>query len=130
MASPKSGKYGDIRLSTGTQLAEATNWKASIKSNNPAFATNVTPGWKKRVGGVKDGELSFDLLDNANAYFDVGDAISIALYTSTSVLWTTMPVLVDDYGLEVDIDNGAPLKWATKASSNGVPTPWPPNANK
>jgi hypothetical protein len=130
MASPKSGKFGDIKMSTGAQIAECLGWKASMKSNNPAFCTNVTPGWKRRVAGVADSEISFKMLDNPELYFTIGSAVSINLYTSAAFLWTQVPVLIDDYTLETDIDNGSPLSWDVKASGNGAPVPWPPATGK
>lgn len=130
MAAPKSGKFADIKISGGSQIAEALNWKASPKSNNSAFATNAAPGWKRRVAGVFDMEIPFDMLDNVELYFTIGGTFSCALYTSAAVLWTTAPLICDDYTLEADIDNGTPLKWSVKASANGAPSPWPPSTSK
>jgi hypothetical protein len=118
MASPVSGKTGTILIGA-TPISELRNWKATAKSNNAAFATNATPGFKRRVSGTKDIEVSFQMLDDPAGTIAEGDHVTLVLKKTSSITWKTVPVVIDSIDVNVDIDDGKEVSYDVKASGDG-----------
>ena len=117
-----SGKDGKVRI--GAQdVAEITGWSLSTTSQNSAYASSSTGGYKRRVAGVKDatGNLRFKL-DPANPLttaFDEGDSVTLLLYIDATLFYS-VPALIDSVRLEVDIDSGDVVGGTAEFSASGA----------
>lgn len=117
-----SGKDGKILIGT-TTLAEITRWELRTLSNNPAYASSATGGFKKRVGGVRDatGQIAFKLdpADPITDDFDEGEAVTLLLHLDATRKYT-VPAIIDAIQLEVDIDTGDVVGGTATFSSTGA----------
>lgn len=117
-----SGKDGTVKIGS-TDICEVRNWKFNPKSNNPKYASNKTSGYKRTVAGVKEATGSISgAWDNANdflAVVDVGTDVTLKLYTNTTKFFS-VPAVIDDVSVNVDIDNGEIVGWDANFSSNGA----------
>ena len=59
MATPISGRDGSVDVG-GSAVAEVTGWRFNPTSNNSAWASSDTSGYKNRIKGVLDGSGSID----------------------------------------------------------------------
>lgn len=123
-----SGKDGSVELTgapagDGAQ-AEITGWTLNTSSNNPSWASSTNPGYKKRVAGVKDCNGSISGKYNSdNVLFDSllpGVSVTLTLKLSGSAGFYAVPALIDDFNLEVDMDNGDVVGWTANFSGNGA----------
>lgn len=116
-----SGKDGTVKIGS-TDICEVRNWKFNPKSNNPKYASNKTSGYKRTVAGVKEATGSISgAWDNANdflAVIDVGTGVTLLLYTNTTKFFS-VPAVIDDVSVNVDVDNGEIVSWDSNFSSNG-----------
>lgn len=117
-----SGKDGTVKIGS-TDVCEIRNWKFNPKSNNPKYASNKTSGYKRTVAGVKEATGSMSgAWDNANdflAVVDVGTDVTLKLYTNTTKFFS-VPAVIDDVSVNVDVDNGEIVGWDANFSSNGA----------
>ena len=117
-----SGKNGKVMVGEAT-VADVTHWMLTTTSNNPAYASSATGGFKKRVAGVKDaaGTIAFKLDPAAPITddFDEGSAVTLLLYIDATNFYT-VPALIDSMRLEVDIDNGDIVGGVAQFSANGA----------
>lgn len=117
-----SGKDGRI-LVAGTGVAHCTKWSFNPKSNNPAWASCDTNGFKTRVGGVKDGSGSMEgKFDTAHPFYDamdVGTEITALLYINATMFYS-IPAIIDDYSIEVDMNEGEVVGWSANFSTRGA----------
>jgi hypothetical protein len=117
-----SGKAGKVMIGVA-ELAEITRWTLTTVSNNPAYASSGTAGYKRRVAGVKDasGMISFKLdpADAITADLNEGDSVTLLLYLDGSHFYS-VPALVDSLQLEVDIDSGDIVGGTAEFSANGA----------
>ncbi|MHC4406550.1 MAG: hypothetical protein ACYTG0_43550 [Planctomycetota bacterium] len=109
-ASGISGKDGLVKAGAGgTQIAEITGWRFTKTSNNPAWASSDTGGYKTRVAGVKDGSGSIDFkYSTATAQHTLiaeGTLVTLELYRNAS-LYISVPAVIDSISDEVDINDG------------------------
>jgi hypothetical protein len=122
-----SGQDGDVVIS-GQALYELKKWSASFKSANQAYGSNATAGYKKRVAGIKDCSGSCDgVWDPGNPIYGTGGvagqvregmAPQVYLYIDAAQYWN-VPCMVDDFKIDVDLDNGDIVGWAFNFSGNG-----------
>ena len=117
-----SGKDGTVKIGS-TPVAEITAWSLSTTSNNPAYASSSTGGYKKRVAGVKDasGSIAFKLdpADPVTDDFDEGDHVTLLLHVDAARFYS-VPAVIDSIHLEVDIDSGDIIGGRAEFSSNGA----------
>lgn len=118
----QSGKDGKV-LAGATQLAEITKWTFNPKSNNPAWASSDSAGYKKRVAGVKDGGGSIEgKFDSSSKFYTLvaeGDEVTLKLYLDATRYYS-VPAIIDDYSLTVDMDTGDVVGWSANFSTNGA----------
>lgn len=117
-----SGKDGTVKIGS-TDVAEIRNWKFNPKSNNPKYASNKTSGYKRTVAGVKEGSGSMSgAWDHAIDFLsvvDVGTSATLKLYTDSTHFFS-VPSVIDDCSINVDIDNGEIVSWDSNFSTNGA----------
>lgn len=106
-----------------TTIAEVKNWSFNPKSNNPAYSSNKTGGYKERVAGVKDGSGSlegvWDPADMFIAVIDVGTEVTLDLFITATQKFV-VPAIIDDYDFTVDMDEGEIVGWTANFSTNGA----------
>lgn len=117
-----SGKDGTAKIGS-TDIYELRGWKFNPKSNNPKYASNRTSGYKRTLAGVKEATGSMSGADDrANdfiAVVDVGTSVTLKLYTDATHFFS-VPSVIDDYSMNVDIDNGEIVGWDANFSSSGA----------
>lgn len=117
-----SGKDGTVKIGS-TDVAEIRNWKFNPKSNNPKYASNKTSGYKRTVAGVKEGSGSMSgAWDHAIDFLsvvDVGTSATLKLYTDATHFFS-VPSVIDDCSINVDVDNGEIVSWDSNFSTNGA----------
>lgn len=117
-----SGYQGTVKIGA-TDIAEIRGWKWNPKSHNPKYASNKTSGYKRTVAGVKEGSGSMSgAWDHVNDFFgviDVGTSATLLLYTNPTHS-ITVPSVIDDISVNVDVDNGEIVSWDANFSSNGA----------
>lgn len=118
-----SGKDGTVATAGGA-VAEVTNWKLDMTSNNPAFASSDSAGAKQRVPGVKDGSGSLEAValvadTGVDSELDEGDLVTLTLDTGDGPVYT-VPSIIDKVAMEVDVDDGNLVKYAIDFSIDGA----------
>ena len=116
-----SGKDGKVQIDAA-DAAQITGWTFNPTSNNPAWASSDTNGFKDRVGGVKDGSGSFEAkYDDASEVWDTiteGSEMSLGLFLHATVS-ITVPAIVDGINYEVDINDGEVVAVTVDYSTRG-----------
>ena len=118
-----SGKNGKVMIGA-TALAEITDWTFHATSNNHAYASSSTGGYRRRVPGVKDGSGSIgfklDPADPITDDFDEGSVVTLLLYLDATH-FCSVPAVIDSISLAVDISSGDVLGGTAMFSASG---PW------
>ena len=82
-----SGKNGKVIVGTST-LAEITHWTFQTRSENVAYGSSATGGFRRRVAGVKDGRGTIrgklDPSDPTTDVFDEGDSVTLHRCTTAT----------------------------------------------
>ncbi len=117
-----SGKDGKVMIGAGA-VADITYWTLTTMALNPAYASSATGGYRKRVGGVKDGggliRGKLDLADAVTDDLNEGDTVTLLLYLNASKFYT-VPAVIDRLRFEVDIDTGDVVSWEADFSTSGA----------
>lgn len=117
-----SGKDGKVMIGVAT-IADVTKWSLRTMSNNVAYASSSTAGFRRRVGGVKDGSgtiaFKLDVGDPITNRLNEGDAVTLLLYLDGTRHYT-VPAVIDALQLEVDIDRGDILGGVAEFSIDGA----------
>ncbi|MHB1033232.1 MAG: hypothetical protein ACYC35_23905 [Pirellulales bacterium] len=115
-----SGKDGKV-TSGASDVADITRWTFTKKSNNPAYASSSTAGFKKRLGGIREGSGSIEgkFQNNAAPALAEGDAVTLKLYLDATHFYT-VPAVIDAVSVEVDINAGQIVGWSAEFSTNGA----------
>jgi len=117
-----SGKDGDIKIGA-TAISEIKAWTFNPKSTNPRYASGATGGYKRTVAGVKEGSGTMTgVYSNASphiAVIDVGTSVTLKLYLDTTHFFS-VPSVIDDYKMNVDIDSGEIVGWEGAFSTDGA----------
>lgn len=117
-----SGKDGDVKIS-GTAICEIMKWSFNPKCNVPAYASNKTSGYKRRVAGVKDGsgsmEGAWDPATPAITVIDPGTGATLRLYINATQYYD-VPAVIESFKLDVDVDTGEIVKWSADFGTNGA----------
>jgi hypothetical protein len=119
---PKSGTGGDVQIAASS-VAEIKSWAFSRSSNNPAWASNVSAGYKKRVGGVKDATLTFEFVYDFNDPIEnllrEGDSVTVVLFADATHSYS-VPIIVSSLELNTDINDGEPFGGTISGETNGA----------
>ncbi len=117
-----SGKDGKVMIGPAA-LADITRWTFNTTSNNPAYASSSTAGYRRRVAGVKDGggriAFKLDPADPVSDSLNEGDQVTLLLYLDATHFYT-VPAVIDALELEVDISTGDVLGGTAAFSTNGA----------
>lgn len=117
----ESGKLGKVLIGA-SPIAEVTGWSFKPSSNNSAWGSSDSNGFKKRVAGVKDGSGSIEgKYDVGSPFFgslDVGSNVTLLLYVNGTDFYT-VPSIIDSYDLTVDINDGEVTGFSADFSTNG-----------
>lgn len=118
-----SGKDGDVKIGT-TSINEIKKWSFNPKVNTQRYASNKTGGYKCTIPGTKEatGTLSgvYTTSDSHINVIDVGTMVTLKLYINAT-LFFSVPAVITDYKLDVDLDNGEIVGWEGSFESDG---PW------
>lgn len=117
-----SGKDGTVKIGS-TDIAEIRGWSFNPKSNNPKYASNKTGGYKRTVAGVKEGSGTmsgaYDTAIPFMGVIEVGTDATLKLYVNATWFFS-VPAVIDDYKINVDVDNGEIVSWEGTFSANGA----------
>ncbi len=117
-----SGTNGKVMVGA-TTLAEITDWTFQSSSNNHAYASSSTGGFRRRIPGVKDGSGNIGFkLDPANPItnnFDEGSSVTLLLYLAATRYYS-VPAVIDSIHLAVDISSGDVLGGTAIFSADGA----------
>ena len=117
-----SGKDGDVKVGA-TQAQEARHWTFKPKADNKSYASNKTAGYKRRVAGVKEGTGTvagaWDAANPITTMMDVGTGLTLLLFLNATINFS-VPALIDDLTVNVDIDNGEIVSWDANYGTNGA----------
>jgi len=103
---------------TVNSVTQITSWSFNPTSNNSAWGSSSTNGYKDRVVGVKDGSGSIEGKWDGTAPYTVGAEVSLSLVANTGSF--TVPAVIDSFSVEVDVDDGEVVGWSAEFSINGA----------
>jgi hypothetical protein len=117
-----SGKDGDVKIGS-TAICEIKGWSFNPKATNPRYASNKTAGYKRTVAGVKEGSGTmsgvYDLTTPHHGVIDIGTDVTLKLYLNAAYFYS-VPAVIDDYKINVDLDTGEFVSWEATFSTNGA----------
>lgn len=110
-------------------VPDVTKWSLNPKSENQAYASSDTAGWKKRLAGQKDMSGSFECKCSDSTRLETickpGATYAAELYYDQT-LKHAGSLIVDDIAYEVDIDGGAIVAATVNFSCAGAWTDFNP----
>jgi len=115
-----SGKDGTVSIDTVAVL-DATGWQTTYSSNNPAYGSTDTAGWKNRVAGVKDSNGNYEAKYNGAIATTAGQETD-GDFTLDGAATYDIPSIIDQISLEVDMDDGDVVGYTNDFSGNGAIT--------
>jgi hypothetical protein len=117
-----SGKDGKLKLGA-TTIADVTSWILETRSQNHAYASSSTSGYRRRVAGVRDGggriDFKLDFADPITDDFDVGSQVTLLLHLDATRFYS-VPAVIDVLRFEVDVDTGDVIGGRAEFSTNGA----------
>jgi len=120
--SVESGKDGKVMIGAAA-IADVTKWTLRTTSSNVAYASSSTGGFRRRVGGVKDGSgtivFKLDPEDPITDQLNEGDAVTLLLYLDGTRHFT-VPAVIEALQWEVDIDRGEIVGGAAEFAIDGA----------
>lgn len=108
-----SGKDGQVN-----DFDDITGWSINVTSNNSAYASSSTAGWKKRVAGVRDWSGSFSGKFNDVLPVAEGEEVALTLALDDTDSFSGTAV-IDQISLQVDVDNGDVVGFTANFSGSG-----------
>ena len=119
--SGKDGKVVFVGGSGDVTIADITEWKFDMKAENVAYASSSTGGFTKRLSGIKDGagNITGKLQDSAVPDLAAGASVTLKLYIDPTHFYT-VPAVIDEFRLQVDISTGKVEAWTANFSANGA----------
>lgn len=119
-----SGKDGKVVYDGGggdTTIADITDWKFHTKAANVAYASSSTSGFTKRLAGIKDGagNVTGKVQDDAVPDLAAGAAVTMKLYIDATHFYT-VPAVIDEFQLQVDVATGKVEAWTADFSTDGA----------
>lgn len=125
-----SGQYGAVKIGTSC-IAEVDRWSVTKACILHDYATCETPGnagmgvlaGRKRHTGRMSG--IYDPDDPVEDYFDEGDSVVLLLYYTTAKYYTGTCMIEELTVPDVDIFEGAPVRWEATFRVHGLLTKAP-----
>lgn len=122
-----SGQYGSVKIGTSC-IAETDKWSVEKECIVHDFATCETPGdggmgrlaGRRRHQGSMEG--IYDPDDAIEDYIEEGDTVTLKLYYTASKYYTGSAVIETLNIPDVDITEGAPLRWTATFKVIGLLT--------
>lgn len=115
-----SGKDGTVTFNS-VQVLQVTGFTLNHTSNNSAWASSNTAGYKNRVAGTKDWNGSFQAKYDASIVPTVGQSANMALLLGSGET-ASGTAIIDSVNVVVDIDNGEAVGYTMNFSGNGALT--------
>lgn len=124
--SATSGQYGKIMIGS-SNLVECMGWTLNRSTQTHSYASCSTTGgdgrkYKKRVTGPRDATGTIkglqDPSDPIENYISDGSSATLKLYWTASKFYT-VPAVIENLRVEVDIDTGAPVPWEADFGADG-----------
>jgi len=117
-----SGKDGDV-IKDGIQVCETTKWSVTLKSNNPAYASNCSSGAKRRRAGVTDASGTIEgKYDPGRPMYGTGvgqikEGAEVVLYLYfDDYQYIDAPIVIDDVKFDTDMDTGEIISFTANFS--------------
>ena len=116
----ESGKDGKVLIG-GTPVADITRWEFHKTAGVRKYASSSTAGFRKAVAGVKDGQGTIEFKWDAGAASPLveGSGVTLLLYTNASEFFS-VPAVIDNFRLSVDIDSGDISSVTATFETNGA----------
>ena len=116
----ESGKNGTVKIGA-TPIVDVTSWTLDQEITTSRYASNNTSGFKATVGGVRSATGTIECKwDGAAAGVLITDGVSVTLllYTNATELYT-VPAILKNHKLKVDINDGEVIGFTSDFESNG-----------
>lgn len=127
--SATSGQYGTAKIGSGSScIAEVDKWSISKSCVLHDYATCETPGnggmgvlaGRRRHSGSMSG--IYDPSDPIESYINEGDTVTLKLYYTAAKYYTGTCVIETLNIPDVDIYEGAPVRWDSTFRVHGLLT--------
>lgn len=118
----ESGKDGFVAVSGTTHVAEVTKWTLHKQIVVTQFGSSEGAGYKKAISGVRSCSGTIEGKWDASAVSGLIDGTSTAtllLYLNGTEKYT-IPAIISDFTITVDIDNGTPTGFTAEFVNNGA----------
>jgi hypothetical protein len=105
-ATLESGKGGDVKIAS-TTIGEVLRWTFTKRVNSNRFGTSASGGFKRSVGGVKEGSGTISMKYDVGAANTIaeGSAVTLKCYLDATHFYS-IPALVTSCQVMADMDTG------------------------
>lgn len=122
-----SGQYGSVKIGSSC-IAEVDKWSVNKECIVHLFATCESPGdggtdaiaGRRKHSGAMEG--IYDTADPIENYIEEGDTVTLKLYYTAALYYTGSCVIENLNIPDVDIVEGAPLRWSATFKVKGLLT--------
>ena len=118
-----SGQYGCVKIGSSA-ITEVDTWSLSRQcvvheyaTCSTASGTNALAGRRKHSGSMGGLQSSSDPIEN---YFEEGDSVTLKLYWTATNFYSGTAVIETLDIEDVDITEGAPVRWSSNFKANGL----------
>jgi len=117
---PVSGKSGQVLIGSAS-IGEVTKWSATFEAVSSRYASSATGGYKASIPGVKAGSGSIDFKLDTLAASPVleGASVTLLLYVDSTHFYT-VPAVIKNFKVEVNIDSGEVVGGSADFDTNGA----------
>jgi hypothetical protein len=116
------GREGTVKIGA-TDLPEITKFSFKTEVSTQEYASNKTDGYKRKVCGTKSAsgsiEGKWDRNDMITSHFVEGDAVTLLLHLDATKK-VSVPSIIKNLNIEVDIDSGNIESWTADYESDGA----------
>lgn len=118
--SVESGKDGKILISAAP-IADITAWEFDKEVHTTRYGSSSTAGFKKSVPGVRQGQGTIEFKWNASAASPIleGTEVTLLLHLNATEMFT-VPAVIKNFRVKVDIDNGEVTAGTATFETNGA----------
>jgi hypothetical protein len=117
-----SGKSGTMFVD-GSSLADVTSWRFTTTADNIAYASSATGGFRRRIGGARQGfgnaAFVLNTLDPATVRLVAGDQVTLQLNLDGTRFYY-VPAIVDSIQLTVDVNHREPIRGMVDFTTDGA----------
>lgn len=115
-----SGKDGSVKIASAS-VGEILKWTFRKESNVRQFATSESSGSARAVAGSKRGSGSIEGKLDSLAVSPIieGTSATLLLYTNGTEKYT-VPAIIQNFSVMVDIDTGEPNSFTADFVTNGA----------